>query len=57
MREQRRILVADIERDPEQPRKHFDQAKIQALSQNMEAVGQILPIIVIEIEVEDGGAQ
>jgi ParB family chromosome partitioning protein len=47
MQEQKRILVADIERDPQQPRKHFDEAELLALGQNMLALGQIVPILVV----------
>jgi ParB family chromosome partitioning protein len=50
MREQKRILVADIERDPEQPRKHFDEAELLALGQNMKAIGQQVPVIVYAVE-------
>lgn len=46
MREQKRISVADIDPDPEQPRKLFDDAELLALGQNMLAVGQLVPIIV-----------
>ena len=57
MREQKRIPVADIDRDREQPRKHFDEAELLALGQNMKAVGQQVPVIVVEVEVEEGGGK
>jgi ParB/RepB/Spo0J family partition protein len=46
MREIKRIAVGLIERDAEQPRKHFDEADLQALGQNLKAVGQQYPVIV-----------
>jgi len=57
MREQKRILVADIDRDPEQPRREFDDAELLALGQNMLAVEQQVAVIVIEVEAEDGGGK
>lgn len=57
MREQKRILVADIDRDPDQPRKHFDEGELLALGENLKAIGQQVPVILIEVEVEDGGAK
>jgi hypothetical protein len=59
MREQRRILVSDIVPDPEQPRKHFDDEELLALGENMLAQDQLLPLLVLEIEVDEkeGGAK
>jgi len=49
MREQKRILVADIEPDPDQPRKHFDESELLAIGENMKAIGQQVPIIVYPV--------
>jgi ParB family transcriptional regulator, chromosome partitioning protein len=46
MREQRKIPVTEIEPDPAQPRKHFDESNLLALGKNMLAVGQLVPVIV-----------
>jgi len=46
MREMKRLNVADIERDIEQPRKQFDEQELLALGQNMLAHGQQVPVIV-----------
>ncbi len=46
MREMKRISVADVERDIEQPRKHFDEQELMALGQNMLAHLQQVPVIV-----------
>ena len=45
MRE-RKIAVTEIEPDPEQPRKHFDEGELLALGKNMLAMGQLVPVIV-----------
>lgn len=42
----RDILLADIDRDPEQPRTHFDEAALQELADSMNATGQAVPITV-----------
>ncbi len=46
MQEIRKIAVSEIEPDPQQPRKRFDDAETRALGQNMLAIGQQLPVIV-----------
>lgn len=38
--------------DPDQPRKHFDEAELMALAENLKAVGQAIPIIVYPVEAE-----
>ena len=40
------IAIADIEADPEQPRKTFDQAKLENLAKSIEKLGVIQPITV-----------
>ena len=42
----RDILLTDIDRDPEQPRKHFDAAALQELADSMAATGLAVPITV-----------
>lgn len=54
MREMKRIGVADIERDSEQPRKQFDESELLALGQNMLAHGQQVPVIVYCPEIPAG---
>jgi ParB family chromosome partitioning protein len=54
MRELKRISVSDIERDPEQPRKLFDEQELVSLGQNMLAHGQQVPVIVYSPEVGNG---
>jgi ParB family chromosome partitioning protein len=39
------ILVSNIERDHQQPRKLFDEAELAALSENMKSHGQQVPVI------------
>jgi len=51
MREMKKISVADIERDTEQPRTHFQEQEVLALGQNMRAHGQQVPVIVYSLEV------
>jgi ParB family transcriptional regulator, chromosome partitioning protein len=51
MREQKRIAVSEIERDPDQPRKHFDEAELSAFAENLKTVGQQVPVIVYVEEV------
>jgi ParB-like chromosome segregation protein Spo0J len=53
MSDQREIAVADIDPDPEQPRKRFDEAALLALAQNMKDIGQQVPVIVYEVQVPD----
>ena len=45
MHELKRITVATLRRDEEQPRKVFDEAELLALGQNMLTYGQHVPII------------
>jgi ParB/RepB/Spo0J family partition protein len=54
MREMKRIGVAEIERDVEQPRKHFDEQELLALGQNMLAHAQQVPVIVYCPDVAPG---
>ena len=42
----RDILLTDIDRDPDQPRQHFDEAALQELADSMAATGQAVPITV-----------
>jgi ParB-like chromosome segregation protein Spo0J len=53
MPEQRTIAVEEIDPDPEQPRKHFDEAGLLALGQNMKEIGQQAPVIVFAVEVSE----
>lgn len=46
MGEIRRIAVAKISPDPDQPRKAFDEGELIALAENMKAHGQQVPVIV-----------
>lgn len=39
-----RIELARIEPDPEQPRRHFDEAKLEELTENLKSRGQLQPI-------------
>jgi len=57
MRELKRINVAEIERDVEQPRKLFDEQEVLALGQNMAAHGQQVPVIVYCPEIVPGNVQ
>ena len=45
------INLSDIRPDPEQPRKHFDQIKLEELAQSIETNGLIVPILLRPIEV------
>src|SRR4051794_31446658 len=49
MRETKRIPVVDIDRDVDQPRKDFDEADLLALGQNLQAVGQQIPVVVYPV--------
>jgi|GEM_PF-2080594 len=51
MRELQRVLVADIEPDPEQPRKQFNASNLLGLGKSMLSVGQLVPVIVYCREV------
>ncbi len=51
MREMKKISVAEIERDIEQPRKHFDEQELLSLGKNMLTHGQQVPVIVYCPEV------
>ncbi|MFI6290089.1 ParB/RepB/Spo0J family partition protein [Nonomuraea sp. NPDC050790] len=42
----KKIPVALIDRDPGQPRKHFDQAKLDELAESMRKLGQLQPVTV-----------
>ena len=42
----RDIQVSHIDRDPAQPRKHFDEGPLRELADSMESTGLIQPIII-----------
>lgn len=41
-----RILLADIDEDPDQPRKSFDQAELESLAESIRLKGVVQPIVV-----------
>jgi ParB family chromosome partitioning protein len=45
METQQKVKVTEIERDPEQPRKEFDEKELLALGENMMRHGQLVPLI------------
>jgi ParB family transcriptional regulator, chromosome partitioning protein len=45
-----KIKVSTIERDPQQPRKLFDEAELMALAENLKSVGQQVPVIVYGVD-------
>jgi len=42
------LKIIDVEPDPDQPRKHFDEEKLKALSESISVHGVIQPIIVVK---------
>ncbi|MFD3978291.1 ParB/RepB/Spo0J family partition protein [Streptomyces griseus] len=44
---QKTIPIDRIDRDPNQPREHFDQAKLDELTKSMQKLGQLQPITVV----------
>ncbi|MFD9422258.1 MULTISPECIES: ParB/RepB/Spo0J family partition protein [unclassified Streptomyces] len=46
---QKTIPIDRIDRDPTQPREHFDQAKLDELAKSMRKLGQLQPITVVYI--------
>jgi ParB family chromosome partitioning protein len=54
MRQLKRIPIADLRPDPEQPRKSFDEAALLALADNMKQHGQAVPLIVHDGIILDG---
>lgn len=44
---QKTIPIDRIDRDPTQPREHFDQAKLDELTKSMQKLGQLQPITVV----------
>ncbi|WP_228994702.1 ParB/RepB/Spo0J family partition protein [Streptomyces sp. DH8] len=46
---QKTIPIDRIDRDPTQPREHFDQAKLDELTKSMRKLGQLQPITVVYI--------
>ncbi|MFJ5890323.1 ParB/RepB/Spo0J family partition protein [Streptomyces californicus] len=44
---QKTIPIDRIDRDPNQPREHFDQAKLDELARSMQKLGQLQPITVV----------
>ncbi|WP_439082102.1 ParB/RepB/Spo0J family partition protein [Streptomyces sp. WL006] len=44
---QKTIPIDRIDRDPNQPREHFDQAKLDELTRSMQKLGQLQPITVV----------
>jgi ParB family chromosome partitioning protein len=50
--ELKQIPIADLQPDPNQPRKEFDEAKILALAENIKAIGVQVPLIVVAIDEE-----
>jgi ParB/RepB/Spo0J family partition protein len=49
------IPVARIDRDPNQPREHFDEAKLQELALSMSKLGQLQPITVRTPDIDPKG--
>lgn len=45
------LLVAEIEGDPEQPRRHFDEKQLRELGESIQAHGQLQPIRVRSVGV------
>lgn len=41
-----RILLADIDEDPDQPRKSFDQAELESMAESIKLKGVVQPIVV-----------
>ncbi|MCC8509771.1 ParB/RepB/Spo0J family partition protein [Xanthomonas perforans] len=41
-----RILLADIDEDPNQPRRSFDQAELESLAESIKLKGVVQPIVV-----------
>lgn len=51
---QRRIPIEQLAPNPQQPRRHFDPAKLDELARSIEAQGVIQPILVTPTESEPG---
>lgn len=50
MSELRRISIAELDLDRDQPRTKFDQDELASLGQNMKAIGQQVPLIVYQAD-------
>ncbi|MFC3126173.1 ParB/RepB/Spo0J family partition protein [Pseudoroseomonas globiformis] len=48
------VKLSDVRPDPEQPRRHFDPAEIQALATTMQAEGQLQPVLLRRDPVQRG---
>ena len=48
------LRISDIEPNPDQPRKHFDEAELMALSASIAELGLLQPIVVTESKVLPG---
>lgn len=46
LRETVSLRLADVEPNPEQPRRHFDEAELQQLADSLRSVGQLAPVLV-----------
>lgn len=46
LRETVSLRLADVKPNPEQPRRHFDEAELQQLADSLRSVGQLAPILV-----------
>lgn len=46
LRETVSLRLTDVEPNPEQPRRHFDEAELQQLADSLRSVGQLAPILV-----------
>jgi ParB family chromosome partitioning protein len=53
MREFKRLPIASLRPDPDQPRKTFDEAELRALAESMKQHGQQVPVIVYEEEIPE----
>jgi ParB family chromosome partitioning protein len=41
------VALGDIDPDPDQPRRHFDQGKLRELANSLTSVGQLQPVILV----------
>ncbi|MEU9887967.1 ParB/RepB/Spo0J family partition protein [Sphaerisporangium sp. NPDC051011] len=51
------LPTGQIDRDPNQPREHFDQTKLEELASSMKALGQLQPIAVRPTGADEKGRQ